>query len=98
MSAEDQIPPVSQIVRILRAEQRILRGDAGIDWPVDVRLQVTDDGWGIHTGDAQYDVDHSGHWGASSFDRDSTPEDLKGVADDLIEQVNESLSDTVNAP
>jgi hypothetical protein len=30
----------------------------------DVRLQVVDGDWMIHTGDAQYDQDHRGRWGA----------------------------------
>lgn len=31
---------------------------------LDVRLQVTEDGgWGLHTGDSQYDQDHTGYWG-----------------------------------
>lgn len=30
----------------------------------DVRLQVTDGGWALRTGDSSYDLDHSGYWGA----------------------------------
>jgi hypothetical protein len=31
----------------------------------DIRLQVTEEGWEVHTGDPSYDTDHRGKWGAS---------------------------------
>ncbi len=59
----------------------------------DVRLQVWDDGtWNVHTGDASYDQDHRGFWGASclSYDR----QDLEALARDLIEQARDHHSQT----
>lgn len=59
---------------------------------VDVRLQVYDGGWVVSSGDAQYDTDHPGHWGASSVSSDMTDDDLEQVAGDLVEQVRYSMS------
>lgn len=53
----------------------------------DVRLQVWDDGtWAIHTGDASYDQDHRGFWGAGSLASDATESDIAQLAADLLEQ------------
>lgn len=51
---------------------------------IDVRLQVWDDGqWAIHTGDASYDQDHRGFWGAGCVIADDTPETLRDLAEQL---------------
>jgi hypothetical protein len=50
---------------------------------------MEDGSWGIHTGDASYDLDHRGHWGASSLSRRSN---CTEVARDLIEQARESYA------
>lgn len=51
----------------------------------DIRLQVAEDGSSaIHTGDASYDTDHRGYWGASSITPDMTDDECAGVAYDLI--------------
>jgi len=51
---------------------------------IDVRLQIQEDGsWSIHAGDAQYDTDHTGYWGASMVDSDS---DAGEVVLDLVGQ------------
>jgi len=58
---------------------------------IDVRLQVLDDGgWAVHSGQACYDTDHHGAWGASIMDGES---DLTEIAEDLIEQVKEQIAD-----
>jgi hypothetical protein len=54
---------------------------------MDVRLQVHQGGgWSIHTGDASYDQDHRGYWGASSLSRDT---DCAELAEELIEQAKD---------
>lgn len=40
--------------------------NANVENECDVRLQVYDDGkWVVRSGDASYDTDHNGYWGAS---------------------------------
>lgn len=58
---------------------------------IDVRLQVERDGaWDVHSGDASYDVDHRGWWGASSVT--GPRDDILGIARDMIEQVADSAA------
>lgn len=52
-------------------------GEEGLD----VRLQVTDSAWHVHTGDASYDTDHHGVWGASGLLEDSN---VTAIARELI--------------
>lgn len=50
----------------------------------DVRLQVGEEGyWHLHFGDASYDLDHTGYWGASDIDRHTNCREL---ARELIDQ------------
>lgn len=59
---------------------------------LDVRLQVIPSesmDWTLHMGDAQYDTDHRGFWGAAVIDANMTTGDLRSVAGDLIEQAEE---------
>jgi len=53
---------------------------------IEVRLQVTRDGWGVHFGDPGYDTDHSGVWGATTIRTDATQEEFVAAAEYLIEQ------------
>jgi len=87
-----RFPSIKDVAEELAA---INRSTESVDGdPIDVRLQVYDNGrWAVRSGDAQYDLDHSGHWGASSL-----PGVYKGkvrrcntrdVARDLIEQCRE---------
>lgn len=66
-----------------------------LDGPVDVRLQVYPDGqWIVRFGDPGYDDDHHGYWGAASLrgkGRDAGT--LRGIAEDLISQCQESYSE-----
>ena len=58
----------------------------------DVRLQVLPDGgWSVHSGDAQYDQDHRGYWGASSLPYDGHFNATE-VAKDLIEQAKDAAA------
>jgi len=57
---------------------------------MDVRLQVLDDGsWMLHTGDASYDTDHHGSWGAGTMTALDTDEELLTLAQDLISQADD---------
>lgn len=54
---------------------------------IDIRLQVYENGdWSLHTGDSQYDTDHTGYWGATIAGVDSDPADL---AEDLVSEAEE---------
>lgn len=59
---------------------------------IDVRLQVTPDGWYIHSGDASYDQDHRGFWGSSSVPGSGRRFNSEDVARDLISQIREDLA------
>lgn len=64
-----------------------VRGLDGADFPLDVRYQLFADGsCNFHSGDASYDTDHRGYWGASSVAADATDTDLYSIAEDMIEQ------------
>lgn len=73
-------------VKEVAAELRAIKADRWFDaegW-VDVRLQVCKGGdWVVHSGDAQYDTDHTGFWGCSSL---SSRSNCRDVARDLIDQ------------
>ena len=53
----------------------------------DVRLQVHDGFWSLRTGDAQYDHDHRGFWGAGSVSPNENLQSLTMTAEDLASQV-----------
>ena len=50
----------------------------------DIRLQVADGAWQVHTGDASYDTDHNGHWGASSVSAGCSKREARDIARYLI--------------
>lgn len=57
---------------------------------IDVRLQLFDDGtFAIHHGDASYDQDHSGFWGAGSVGPGDDDVALISTARDLVDQALE---------
>ena len=59
----------------------------------DVRLQVMDNGsWSVHSGDASYDTDHRGYWGASTVDAKLSKRDAMEIAKDLIDQVEDQYA------
>lgn len=59
---------------------------------IDVRLQVTGNGWALHTGDPGYDTDHHGVWGVDCVFPDSNNHDLREMAERLIAECRESES------
>lgn len=93
MAVKTRFPSVAQVAAELRDVKRTtewswLRGFDQDD--IDVRLQVTDDGrWDVYHGDASYDQDHRGFWGASSLSRRSNCREL---ARDLLEQCKDHAS------
>ena len=54
---------------------------------IDVRLQIQENGsFTIHTGDACFDIDHSGFWGAGTMGFPRSPEDTIDLATKLVDQ------------
>lgn len=67
--------------------------EAGENYGLDVRLQVENDGnWSLHTGDAQYDTDHRGFWGAGTLVPDMTKAAIRELARELIDEAASSMS------
>jgi hypothetical protein len=84
-----EFPTVAEVAEELRAVQMgvawddIEEGEPGVD----VRLQVGEGGsWAVHSGDASYDTDHSGFWGAGSLDAIT---DCDALAAELIEEAKD---------
>jgi hypothetical protein len=73
---------------------------------VDVRVQYlpTNDVFLLHSGNACYDLDHCGYWGAGSVCADDTDEQLAGILVDLVDEAIENAacdlagSDDYNTP
>jgi hypothetical protein len=57
----------------------------------DVRLQVLPSGWRVWTGDAQYDTDHRGVWGAGEVDRTTN---CRALARALLDEAREMAADS----
>lgn len=91
-----RFPTIADVARDLRAinAQTIDTSDNEDDNTsgIDVRLQVTTDGATVHTGDAAYDTDHRGVWGASSVPGNDRRFNARAVARDLIEQAREQAA------
>ena len=66
---------------------------ADCEGTIDVRLQVTEDEWGLHLGDASFDQDHRGHWGATTVAAEDDDSILDLAAQQLLDQVEESLAE-----
>ncbi len=65
---------------------------------IEVRLQVTGpDDWQLHSGDAQFDQDHCGCWGASYVQPDDTDDDLKVTAGALLVEAGEDYAEWLEA-
>lgn len=94
MLQESDFPAVEEIAAELAflpedVEPEFVESDD--DTPhIDVRLQVWPDGsWAIHTGDASYDQDHRGYWGAGCVCADDDAAALLTLASDLRNEAME---------
>lgn len=87
-------PTIKDLARALAATKRA--NFPSNDWvDIDVRLQVGERGWSVHTGDPSYDQDHRGFWGASSMDGRTNCYDL---AKDLIDQARDAHAEAASDP
>ena len=67
----------------------------GDDEPsIDCRLRYHDGSWSLLSGDASYDQDHRGHWGASSVGPNLSADDARDIVKDLVEQILDSVATT----
>jgi len=81
-----KFPTKHRVYECLRDIWRTIRGYGDVD-ETDVRLQVMpDESWDVHYGDASYDQDHRGYWGASSIAATNDRSDLVSIAESLLEQ------------
>jgi hypothetical protein len=87
---KEDVPDVYEIVEELENARYHLEATAGED-ETDVRLQVSDGYWNVHIGDASYDTDHSGSWGASMINTSDDEATLYEVAEDLINEVLDGM-------
>lgn len=79
-----KFPSIANVARALRDVNNFA------DDECDVRLQVWEDGeWRVRFGDAQYDQDHRGFWGASSVPGGRKRFNSVDVARDLLDQARE---------
>lgn len=78
---------VIRFLRDVRAEARLEPHIT--DGSIDVRLQLIGGSYELHYGDASYDTDHRGSWGAGTVDRDATDDDLATIADDMIREAQD---------
>ena len=89
------MPSIEQVLcALVRANESIEPSDDedGDEAWCDVRLQVWPDGsWTVHTGDASYDQDHRGKWGAACVPGRGrlTDSNAEEIAKDLLRQVEE---------
>lgn len=58
------IKDVAAALLAVKADVGDVETDEDGEQGIDVRLQITEGGWDVHSGDAQYDTDHRGYWGA----------------------------------
>jgi hypothetical protein len=73
-------------IQVVAAELHAAKVHLAKGQDVDVRLQVTDGDWTVHTGDASFDTDHRGYWGAGTLTRQTNSRE---VARDLIDQAKD---------
>ena len=69
-----------------------------IDEDSDIRVQLEwyesthDYGYTIHLGDASYDTNHNGYWGSDVIFPNMGKEDIKTLAQELLNQCADSLA------
>lgn len=79
------------------------------DHGIELRLQVVDGSWYLHSGDPSYDTDHRGYWGCAFLpvlDEDEngdhyaiesyTKKRCREISIDLLEDIAESYSQSLN--
>lgn len=76
-------------------DPRDIAGDDGEAYG-DIRLQLVDGSWAVHTGDAQYDTDHRGAWGYASVTPDAGVGACTEIARDLIGEACDAYANTDN--
>lgn len=86
-----KVPSVEEVVKELKAIQKEMVAEEDDGEGLEVRLQVTKGTWVVHYGDPGFDTDHHGYWGDSSISYDASLEDLKYVAESLIEDVEDEI-------
>ena len=93
------IPSLRAVTLQLRQLNNQLRLDAAfVEGDVDVRLQITeskDPGtpvFQLHSGDASYDTDHTGIWGATGISANESEFDAETVARVLLEEATEAAT------
>jgi hypothetical protein len=64
---------------------------------VDVRLRYHSGSFSLNSGDSSYDQDHRGDWGASSVGPDLSQSDAMTLAEELLEEVLDSVADRASA-
>jgi hypothetical protein len=79
-------PSVRELAALLAAVKRDVRAEADDGEGVEVRLQVVDGSWELHTGDPCYDTDHRGYWGAGTLTPDTNCREL---AAELIDEAED---------
>lgn len=96
------LPEISEVIDVLKLKRELCPRcdcEAGEEEHIGncstllaIRLQVTDDDWIIHHGDPGFDLDHHGHWGATTVALDDDDEVLDLAAQQLLNEVEESLA------
>lgn len=72
----------------LRNDAKILDAEIDDDFDgIEVRLRVHNDEPQLLDGDACYDTDHRGYWGAGNVSPYDSDDDLERTAEQLIEEV-----------
>ena len=64
---------------------------------MDVRLQVMEDGWQVHHGDASYDQDHRGVWASSWLAYDIDADRCRDIAETMLDEYEEAAVDYLAA-
>lgn len=100
MDMQINLPKIDEICQELRDIQKTTEWrsfdqetEDGDELTIDIRLQALENGeWMVHSGDASYDTDHHGYWGAGSISKDDGLDKIKSIAQELIDQVSESIT------
>ena len=92
VEGKGDVPNVYDVVERLEDARYQLEADGDVD-ETDIRLQVADGYWDVHVGDASYDTDHHGYWGASMVSIHDDEDLLFSIAEDLINEVLDDMAE-----